>query len=117
MALQVLCGSVAISTPLFSITTPESTGCFCFPNFEITNPFATGHGNFPLLDVKLLDKAIASGVDANALLEPELLAFRNSSAIIRSISFCIFLRLERFFFKSFFSSFSFSAKVAKLTDC
>ena len=84
------CASVAISMPLFSMFTPAKTGCLCFPNLEITRPLETGQGKLPLFELKLLESFIASGVDAKCFTEVEFAAFLSSSAMIRSISCCIF---------------------------
>ena len=87
-----------MSIPLLSTVAVDTISCRCFPYFPVISPFSTGQGSFPLLLMKFLESALASGVRVNLFFV---------FLIVAEISFSIALRIAnaifwtiRFHFKS-----------------
>jgi hypothetical protein len=94
----LLLGDVIIFTPLHCLVIFGSVGCLELPNFKITFPVLTGQGNLPLFAVKLLAKALASGVNAKSFELFFVLFFLFALAIASLIIFSICLSILLFSF-------------------
>ena len=82
-----------MSIPLLCTVAVDTMSCLCFPYLPVISPFDTGQGSFPLLEVKVFESALPSGVRVNLLSDFFIVA-----AISISIAFLIAKAIFLFFF-------------------